>query len=82
MKNKIQLCIISVVLILCRRLSKNEQTRILGDFPKMPTRPGGPLKFYAAFDGATSDPLMNAVDSVRANFPSENPLVSSSWYQR
>ena len=31
--------------------------------------PGGPLKFYVAFDGTTADPLMNAVDSVRANFP-------------
>ena len=48
----------------------------LGDYPKDANPPGGPLKFYAAFDGTTTDKLMNAVDSVRANFPSDNPLVS------
>lgn len=53
----------------------------LGDFPKdidphFPLYPGGPLKFYAAFDGTTTNPLMNAVDSIRASFPSDNPLVS------
>ena len=48
----------------------------LGSYPKDANPPGGPLKFYAAFDGSTSDPLMNAVDSIRANFPSENPLAS------
>lgn len=49
----------------------------LGDYPKDANAPGGPLKFYAAFDGTTSDPFMNAVDSVRANFPSDNPLQST-----
>lgn len=53
----------------------------LGDFPKdidphFPLYPGGPLKFYAAFDGTTTNPLMNAVDSIRASFPSDNPLVA------
>jgi Concanavalin A-like lectin/glucanases superfamily len=48
----------------------------LGDYPKDTNPPGGPLKFYTAFDGTTSDPLMNAVDSVRANFPQVNPLSS------
>ena len=38
--------------------------------------PGGPLKFYTAFDGTTTNPLMNAVDSMRANFASDNPLTS------
>ncbi len=33
----------------------------LGDYPKDTNPPGGPLKFYAAFDGS-------AVDSIRANF--------------
>lgn len=46
----------------------------LSDYPKDANPPGGPLKFYVAFDGTTSDPLMNAVDSIRANFPSSNPL--------
>ena len=61
----------------CKKLSRPA----LGDFPKdndarFPLYPGGPLKFYAAFDGISTNPLMNAVDSVRANFPSDNPFVS------
>ena len=55
----------------------------LGDFPKdadphFPLYPGGPLKFYSAFNGTTADKLMNAVDSVRANFPTNNPLASAT----
>ena len=46
------------------------------EFPKDANPPGGSLKFYAAFDGTTSNPLMNAVDSIRANFASDNPLTS------
>lgn len=49
---------------------------ILGDFPQDANPVGGPLKFYAAFDGESSNELMNAVDSVRAKFPSSNPLES------
>ncbi len=48
----------------------------LSDFPQDTNPPGGPLKFFAAFDGTTSNPLMNAVDSIRATFPSNNPLGS------
>jgi hypothetical protein len=46
------------------------------DYPKDANPPGGPLNFYVAFDGSSSDPLRNAVDSIRANFPSTNPLTS------
>lgn len=55
---------------------KKQDRPVLGDFPKDANPPGGPLKFYAAFDGTSSNPLMNAVDSIRANFPSDNPLTS------
>lgn len=81
MKNKIQLCLISIAVIIagvgCQKMDRPG----LGDYPKdkdphFPLYPGGPLKFYTAFDGTSTDKLMNAVDSVRANFPSENPLVS------
>ena len=48
----------------------------LGDYTKDANPPGGPLKFFAAFDGTTTNPLMNAVDSIRANFPADNPLLS------
>jgi hypothetical protein len=81
MKNTILLCLLSTALILvvggCQKMDRPK----LGDYPKdsdphFPLFPGGPLKFYVAFDGTTSDPLMNAVDSVRANFPASNPLTS------
>lgn len=60
----------------CKKLARPE----LGDYPhdvdpRFPLYPGGPLKFYAAFNGTTT-PGMNAVDSIRANFPSDNPLAS------
>ena len=48
----------------------------LGDFPEDANPPGGPLSFYVAFDGTTSNPLMNSVDSIKATFPSDNPLAS------
>lgn len=40
----------------------------LGDYPKDANPPGGPLKFYTAFDGST-------VDSIRATFSQGNPLT-------
>jgi hypothetical protein len=62
----------------CKKLSRPA----LGDFPKdldaaFPLYPGGPLKFFAAYDGSTANPLMNAVDSIRASFPADNPLASA-----
>jgi Concanavalin A-like lectin/glucanases superfamily len=48
----------------------------LGDYPQDSNPPGGPLKFYTAFDGTGPDALRNAVDSIRANFASVNPFTS------
>jgi hypothetical protein len=48
----------------------------LGSYPKDANPPGGPLKFYEAFDGSTSNALMNAVDSIKANFPADNPFTT------
>ncbi len=56
----------------CQKMEKPAS----GDYPKDSNPPGGPLNFYVAFNGTTTDPLMNAVDSIRANFPSDNPLAS------
>lgn len=56
----------------CQKMDRPE----LGDYPKDSNPPGGPLSFYAAFDGSSSDALMNGVDSVKANFPQSNPLGS------
>ena len=55
----------------CQKMDRPE----LGDYTRDANPPGGPLKFYVAFDGTTTDPLMNAVDSIRATFPSANPLA-------
>src|SRR4051812_41850206 len=38
---------------------------VLGDYPVDTNPPGGPLKFYAAYDGSN-------VDSIRANFGTDN----------
>lgn len=62
----------SVVIFSCQKMTRPA----LSDYPKDANPPGGPLKFYTAFDGTTTDKLMNAVDSVRATFPSDNPLAS------
>jgi hypothetical protein len=75
MKNKISLCILLIALIIAGGCEKKGRPA-LSDYPKDANPPGGPLKFYVAFDGTTSDKLMNAVDSIRANFPSDNPLAS------
>jgi hypothetical protein len=76
MKNGIKIIFASAVLMLalfgCQKMVKPG----LGDYPQDSNPPDGPLKFYAAFDGTTTNPLMNAVDSIKANFPSDNPLAS------
>ncbi|MBB4804915.1 hypothetical protein HNP38_000187 [Chryseobacterium defluvii] len=75
MKNIIKiLSLLSIGLLIfsCQDLDRPE----LGDYPQDTNVPGGPLKFYVAFDGQTNNPLMNAVDSIRAKFPSSNPLSS------
>lgn len=59
-------------LLSCQKMERPK----LGEYARDANPPGGPLKFYVAFDGTTNDPLMNAVDSVRANFPASNPLAS------
>lgn len=61
-----------IVLLSCQKMNRPE----LGNFTKDANPPGGPLKFYTAFDGTGSDKLMNAVDSIRATFPSDNPFTS------
>lgn len=63
---------VAVALVGCQKKDRPA----LGDFPTDSNPPGGPLKFYAAYDGTTTNPLMNAVDSIRANFASTNPLAS------
>lgn len=63
---------LAVLLFACQKMERPA----LGDYPKDANPPGGPLEFYAAFDGTTTNPLMNAVDSIYASYPSDNPLTS------
>ncbi|MDB5200114.1 MAG: hypothetical protein JWO92_2077 [Chitinophagaceae bacterium] len=73
-RNTVWILAASISITACKKLDRPK----LGTYPKDATAPGGPLKFYVAFDGTTSNPLMNAVDSVKANFPSSNPLGSTT----
>lgn len=76
MKNIIKIfSVLSIGLFLysCQEIDRPD---LSDNFPKDANAPGGSLKFYTAFDGTTSNPLMNAVDSVRAKFPVDNPLTS------
>ena len=78
MKNKhllfLTLSFLTIALFSCQKMEKPG----FGDYPKDSNPPGGPLNFYVAFDGTTSDPLRNAVDSIRASFASDNPLTSTT----
>jgi len=47
----------------------------LGNYPVDENPPGGPLKFYVAFDGTSDNDLKNCADSIRANFPSKAAAV-------
>lgn len=69
---KAGMIILATVLVTgCQNMDKPE----VGDYPVDQNPPGGPLKFYVPFDGETNNPLLNAVDQIRAKFPSQNPLT-------
>ena len=72
LKTILSVALVAFVAISCQKMDKPE----LGNYPVDANPPNGPLKFYVAFDGTTANPLMNAVDSIRANFPSDNPFTT------
>jgi hypothetical protein len=76
MKNKTALltviCLWTMAFYSCQKMDRPEY----GDYLKDSNPPGGPLNFYVAFDGTGSDVLKNVVDSIRASFPSDNPLTA------
>lgn len=78
MQTKFKHYLTAVVMILaaagCQKMDKPD----LGNYPQDANSPTGPLKFYVAFDGSSTNPLMNAVDSIRATFPSDNPFTSGA----
>jgi hypothetical protein len=63
-----------IILFSCQKMDRPA----LGEYTRDANPPGGPLKFFAAYDGSSTDPLMNAVDSIRANFATSNPLASTT----
>ncbi len=69
------ICFVFSVCVFFAACQKKDRPQ-LGDYPQDANAPGGPLKFYAAFDGTTDNPLFNAVDSIKANFAGANPLTS------
>ncbi|NII24317.1 LamG domain-containing protein [Pseudoflavitalea sp. X16] len=75
--NKIAYAILSLVFIIAISSCQKMGRPGLGEYPKDANPPGGPLKFYTAFDGTSADKLMNAVDSIKATFPADNPLTST-----
>ena len=60
----------AIILGSCQKLTHPA----LGDYPKDTNPPGGPLKFYAAFEGTS-------VDSIRANFGNDNNVSYVSGIQ-
>jgi hypothetical protein len=75
------LAVIALVAIAGAGCQKMERPK-LGDYPPDTNPPDGPLRFYVAFDGTTTNKLMNAVDSIRAAFPSDNPFNSIDGVHR
>ena len=72
-RNKLTIILLALAFAGCQKIDKPG----MGEYPKDTNPPGGPLKFYAAFDGSSTSALMNAVDSIKANFPADNPLAST-----
>ncbi len=59
LKTVMAILAMTAVAVACNKLDRPA----LGDYPKDANPPGGPLKFYAAFDAPN-----NPVDSIRANY--------------
>src|SRR5689334_21935168 len=58
------LFVMVILIVSCQKMDRPA----LGDYPKDSNPPGGPLKFYAAMDGAS-------VDSIRANFGTDTKVT-------
>ena len=75
MKKLKQISVLALAALAMASCQKMERPA-LGDYPKDQNPPGGPLKFYVAFDGTSTNPSRNAVDSIKANFAADNPFTS------
>jgi len=63
-KTALSILVLGMIITGCQKMDKPA----LGDYPKDANAPGGPLKFYAAMDGANANKSMASVDSIKANF--------------
>ncbi len=70
-----KLALVSICAALAITSCQKMERPALGDYPKDANAPGGPLKFYVAFDGTSTNPSRNAVDSIKANFAADNPFT-------
>jgi len=77
MKKVLHLFFAASLILLAASCDKKDKPA-LGSYPTDANPPTGPLKFYVAFDGTGSDPLRNAVDSIKATFPSDNPFTDGA----
>lgn len=78
MQKRFQLFFSAVIVMLLAASCQKMDRPALGAYPADANSPTGPLNFYAAFDGNSSNSLMNGVDSIRALFPSDNPFTSGT----
>lgn len=63
--------LLALVIALTAFGCQKEERPALGDYPEDTNPPGGPLKFYAAYENTN-------VDSIRANFGSDNNISYTS----
>jgi hypothetical protein len=73
-KNILAIACLSLAIVSCQDLDRPE----LGDYPIDENAPGGSLKFYVNFDRISTNPLMTAVDEIRANFPQNNNTTTTT----
>ncbi|MGN6294178.1 MAG: LamG domain-containing protein [Chitinophagaceae bacterium] len=60
--------LLALAIVLAAVGCQKEKRPVLGDYPKDTNPPGGPLKFYAAYENTN-------VDSIRANFGTDNNIT-------
>lgn len=76
MQKKFQHYLTAIAMILlaagCQKMDRPE----LGNLIEDSNPPNSPLRFYSAMNGTGTDQLRNAVDSIKANFPSSNTMTS------
>lgn len=63
-KSALSILLLGMAVTSCQKMTQPA----LGNYPKDANLPGGPLKFFTAFDGTNANKSMASVDSIKANF--------------